>query len=314
MGYYIGIDGGGTKTMFAIMDEEGKMLGTHLLGTADHKQIGAEGVVQLLKDGIEEICKYAEGENTEVLCSCFGMPCYGESPENDTKITAMIAEQLPQYHINVINDCEVGWAASLLLEPGINMVAGTGSIAFGKNAKGETGRSGGWSEWFSDEGSGRWLGMKCIQIFSKESDGRLERGALHGLIRAHFGISVDEEVIDIFEAEYLPSRSKLASLQRILLEAAKQGDQAAIAAYEEAVEELYQITIAVYNKLFHGDTCTISYSGGIFNIEEFVKIPFCKRIEAAGIKLTTPQTAPHIGAAIWAYDKVNGCRPQVTNI
>lgn len=192
MKYYIGIDGGGTKTVFALMDGLGHLLGTYQSGSAFYKQIGVQGLLELLKTGITEVCKYAGEENVDIASTCFGMPAYGESPKNDQKIVETIQNFLPEYHIHVVNDCEVGWAASLMLEPGINIVAGTGSIAFGKNEKGETARCGGWSEWFSDEGSGRWLGMKCIQIFSKEADGRLPKGALYDLVREHFSVTYDE--------------------------------------------------------------------------------------------------------------------------
>ena len=115
----------------------------------------------------------------------------------------------------------MGWAGSLLCNPGINIVAGTGSIAFGKNAKGETARCGGWSEWFSDEGSGYWLGMKCVQMFSRQSDGRDERGPLYNIFKNQLKLTADEDIIDLFEKEYLHSVCLLSRyLQRTTLTSA----------------------------------------------------------------------------------------------
>ena len=85
-----------------------------------------------------------------------------------------------------MNDSVVGWAGSLGLSSGINLVAGTGSIAYGRNDAGEEARAGGWDERFSDEGSCYWLGMKSLELFSKESDGRAEKA----LFWRFFGIDL----------------------------------------------------------------------------------------------------------------------------
>lgn len=309
MKYYIGIDGGGTKTIFSILNENGYLLGTHKMGSASYKQIGEKELILLLKEGIQKVCGLVKVENADIVTICFGMPGFGESPVHDEEIVLNIKEELSEYQILVVNDCEVGWAGSLLLQPGINIVAGTGSIAFGKNAGGKSGRCGGWSEWFSDEGSGRWLGIQCMQIFSKEADGRLEKGALYELLRRHFDITYDEEVIDLFEKEYLCKRDQIAFLQKVLSQAAKSGDKNAIMAYESAAEELFLIVKGLKNRLFQGEDCLVSYSGGIFQNKELLLEPFAKKIKEEGMKLVKPQAEPYIGAALLAYRFANGKNP-----
>ena len=71
--------------------------------------------------------------------------------------------------MKIVNDSVVGWAGSLGLSSGINLVAGTGSIAYGRNDAGEEARAGGWDERFSDEGSCYWLGMKSLELFQKKA-------------------------------------------------------------------------------------------------------------------------------------------------
>jgi len=82
-----------------------------------------------------------------------GIPCYGESEDGDIELEKEIQTAFPGIPVYITNDVEVGWAGSLGLTPGVNVVAGTGSIAFGKDESGKTARCGGWSEFFSDEGS-----------------------------------------------------------------------------------------------------------------------------------------------------------------
>ena len=300
MKYYIGIDGGGSKTIFAISGEDGNVLGTVKAGSAFYKQIGEEGVIELLKNGVKEVCTFAEGEETEIASVCFGMPAWGESPVNDKVIEEKILSTFPKWNIHIVNDCEVGWAGSLLAEPGINIVAGTGSIAFGKNEAGETARCGGWSEWFSDEGAGYWLGMKCVQLFSRQSDGRDERGPLYDIVKSALKLSDDMEIVDLFETEYLHKRDNIASLQKLLLQAANEGDVYAIEAYVQAAKELYDIVCGVKKKIFADKDCMVSCSGGIFKTGDVIRKPFVKLLEADGMELTESKAEPYVGAVLLA--------------
>lgn len=300
MKYYIGIDGGGSKTIFAISGEDGKILGTVMAGSAFYKQIGEEGVIELLKNGVKEVCAFAEGENTNIASVCFGMPAWGESPANDKVIEQKILSTFPEWNIHIVNDCEVGWAGSLLAKPGINIVAGTGSIAFGKNEDGETARSGGWSEWFGDEGSGYWLGMKCVQLFTRQADCRDEKGPLYRIVRESLKLSDDMEIVDLFESEYLHQRDRIASLQKLLLLAANEGDVYAVEAYAQAARELYDIVCGVKNQIFAGKSCTVSCSGGIFKVGDLIRRPFIELLEADDMELTDAKAEPYVGAVLLA--------------
>lgn len=300
MKYYIGIDGGGSKTIFAISGEDGKILGTVMAGSAFYKQIGEEGVIELLKNGVKEVCAFAEGENTNIASVCFGMPAWGESPANDKVIEQKILSTFPEWNIHIVNDCEVGWAGSLLAKPGINIVAGTGSIAFGKNEDGKTARSGGWSEWFGDEGSGYWLGMKCVQLFTRQADCRDEKGPLYRIVRESLKLSDDMEIVDLFESEYLHQRDRIASLQKLLLLAANEGDVYAVEAYAQAARELYDIVCGVKNQIFAGKSCTVSCSGGIFKVGDLIRRPFIELLEADDMELTDAKAEPYVGAVLLA--------------
>ncbi len=300
MKYYIGIDGGGTKTIFAIAGEDGTILGTVKAGSAFYKQIGEEGLLELLRTGISEVCKFAEGEDTKIASVCFGMPGWGESPVNDQMMKEKILGTFSEWNFHIVNDSEVGWAGSLEAQPGINIVCGTGSIGFGKNEDGVTARCGGWSEWFSDEGSGYWLGMKCVQLFTRQLDGRDERGPLYEIVRKELKLSADEEIIDLFEQNYLHKRDKVASLQKLLLEAAKAGDCCAIGAYEQAAKELFDIVRSIKRKIFAGKDCMVSYSGGIFKTGDVIRKPFEKLLMSEGMTLTESKAEPYAGAVLLA--------------
>ena len=186
------------------------------------------------------------------------------------------------------------------LEEGINLVAGTGSIAYGQNKFGTEARAGGWDDGFSDEGSCYWLGKKALELFSKESDGRVKKGKLLEIFRYNFNLKNDFDLIDIFDEVYKNNRTKTAELQKLLLQAAMQGDEEAIRLYEAAAEELALIIGAVYRKLeFSGDTI-VSYSGGLFHAGGFILKPLVRKLEENGICLCPPKYSPVQGAALLA--------------
>ncbi|MCL2486900.1 MAG: ATPase, partial [Oscillospiraceae bacterium] len=172
MAYYIGVDGGGTKTLFALAGEDMEIIATHTCAGGSYKDKGVAAVVDMLHGGVLRLLSESSVVPSiaigDIAGICFGLPCFGESAEGDRLLSAELTKRFWGTPIAVVNDSEVGWAGSLGMNPGVNIVAGTGSIAFGRDASGRTARCGGWSEFFSDEGSCYWLGRKTMGLFSKQ--------------------------------------------------------------------------------------------------------------------------------------------------
>ncbi len=298
--YWIGIDGGGTKTELMVSDEYGHILGCRRVGSTSYKHIGKSECMKILKESLDAIAKEIGWSDDSSVCTCCALPNFGESRTMDHFFKETVDEVLKNYHVHLVNDCEVGWAGSLGMEPGINLVAGTGAIVFGKDDMGNTARAGGWSDFFSDEGSCYWLGKRTMELFSKESDGRANRGALLDLMRNYFDLTDDFDMIDIFERDYQNNRTNVASLQKILLEAAKSGDVEAVGLYREAADELAKSVLAVYRHLKWNKTCNVSYSGGLFHAGDYVLKPLRKALEIYDINLKKPLYSPAKGALLMA--------------
>lgn len=198
------------------------------------------------------------------------------------------------------NDVEMAWMASLGGESGIHVVAGTGSIAYGRNVKGDYARSGGWPEFFGDEGSCYWLGKKTMEIFSKQSDGRLPKGPLHPMMLEHFHLKQDKDFMHTAE-ELVPHRDKVAALQIILGRAAAAGDCYAAAAYNNAAEELALLVSAIQNDLILNPPFPVSYSGGLFRAGDLILPYFQECIGRLGGDLQPPLLEPMYGGLILAY-------------
>ena len=301
MKYYIGVDGGGTKTAICMAGEDSSVLYNTIAGSASWREHGVERVVDNIRN---EIHNFPIEKNGIIAGIALGLPLVGESTEGDHKLENALSNAFPGIPVYLTNDVEVGWAGSLNLTPGINIVAGTGSIAFGKNESGETARCGGWSEFFSDEGSCYWIGRKVLELFSKQSDGRIPKDELYHIVKKEFDIDNDYDAIDLIHNKYMIKRENLASLQLLAKEAALAGAQSALDLYNEAVDELCLLITAVRDRLqFEKHPFLVSYSGGLFKSGNLVFPRFFAGIEAAGGKTVTPKFEPVYGALLLAFEK-----------
>lgn len=300
--YYIGIDGGGSKTNFLCFNSAGKECGSASTIGTYCAQDGIDTVLARLKDGISQCLPE---ETTDVLIG-FGMPAYGESRELDTLAAQKIRDACSPMNVYIDNDSAIGWAGSLAMKPGISVVAGTGSIAYGRDASGKTERCGGWHEFFSDEGSGYWLGRQLLQLFSQQGDGRLPKTALYDLVRRELELQEDFDIIAFVNARYVHSRKDTAALQKILLEAARKGDPYALSCYDRAAEELARLIITVMNKLNfpEGEKISVSYQGGLFSIPDLIRNPVAQKVRSAAfpreIDFCQPMLDPCRGAVLMA--------------
>lgn len=307
MKWFIGVDGGGTKTAFAASTADGAPVATLVRSSCSYQSVGTQAAVSVVTDGITELLASLGIGLEDCAGCCVGMPCFGENAEMDEVITRMLCTALAPAPVHIVNDVEVGWAGALECREGIHIVAGTGSIAFGCCGDGRTARCGGWTEFFGDEGSCYWIGREAMSLFSKEADGRMPRGALYGLIRREFGITKDYDFIEVVLRDILPGREAVAGFQRYALQAARSGDAAAMALYGAAARELALMVGAIKGKLdMDGGKIDVSYSGGLFHAGELILAPFQREVEALGCTLHPPGRPALEGALILAIKTFNG--------
>ena len=300
---YLGIDGGGSKTAYLLEDASGNKLASLTGEGISWREGGVTCVLSRLKDAFRQLLK---GYETVGLFLCAGVPCYGENETMDAAISAGLAELLPGSRQLLVNDAVISWAGALKAKPGVSVVAGTGSLAYGRNAEGMEARCGGWSEHFSDEGSGYWLGLQAVNLYTRQADGRVPQGALLRLFQETLGVWKNEDFLIKIETEYLPSRKKVASLQRLLLEAARQGDASAIRLYELAAHELADMALAAARKLGLPEGFSVSCTGGLLNAGKRLTIPFEEAVRAGGGVYVPASATPVEGAVLLARESSMG--------
>ena len=177
MHMFLGVDGGGTKTAFCLIDQNGASSPDTEQASCYFISVGLDAAEQALAEGVATVCREAGIKQAAIEHAFFGLPAFGEVSSALPRLRAMPGKALGHDRYHVDNDMVCGWAGSLGAIDGINVIAGTGSMTYGENA-GRGVRCGGWGELFGDEGSAHWIGIAGLNAFSRMSDGRAERGPL----------------------------------------------------------------------------------------------------------------------------------------
>jgi N-acetylglucosamine kinase-like BadF-type ATPase len=312
MARYLGVDGGGSKTAFALVDDTGHVLArataptSYYFNTSAHPASPAHDafdvVERVLAQGVTDICGQAGIETSDIHAAFFGIPGYGEASGDIEQLDAVPGRVLGHDRYSCDNDMVCGWAGSLAGEDGINVISGTGSMTYGER-QGTGHRVGGWGELFGDEGSAYWVAAHGLNAFSRMSDGRLARGPLYELMRARLQISSDLDVVSLVIEKWGGNRTSIAALATTVCEAARQDDETSASILAAGADELATLieTTRVLVGFADDEPVPVSYSGGMFSDEGFLTL-FRAALQRLPAKfdLHTPLLDPAVGAAIYA--------------
>jgi N-acetylglucosamine kinase-like BadF-type ATPase len=300
---FLGVDGGGTKTGFALIDRTGRVLARHEESSAYYHEVGIAGAAAMLERGCEAVLDAARVQAGAIDFAFFGLPAYGEDSTLQPVLDALPARFMQSQRYRCDNDMVCSWAGSLGCADGISVIAGTGSMAYGEFA-GRSARAGGWGELFSDEGSAYWVARAGLALFSRMSDGRSPRGPLYQLVRERHALDFDLDICRVVYGDLNGQRSSIAQLARLVSDAAHAGDEQARAIFTAAAGELAAMVDAVRASLgVPADAqLRVSYTGGLFSGGNLLLTPFTEALAArdGSYLLAAPRFTPAIGAALYA--------------
>jgi len=300
--YFLGIDGGGTKTEFVGIDGEGHVIARAVTGTTYHLEVGLDEAVRRLGAGIGEVCGTLGIDETQLDFAFFGLPAFGEDSKVDPQLEAACNALLGHDRFACGNDMVCGWAGSLGCEDGINIVAGTGSIGYGEY-RGRGARTGGWGEVFGDEGSAHWIAIEGLRLFSRMSDGRAPRGPLHALFVDALSLENDLELCERIMGRHGMARGEIAGLANLVSKAAEDGDAGARTILAAAAGELVALATALRTRLGFPETVRvpISWSGGVLAQQRLVQKDFVESLDRTDLFApAAPRYQPGHGAALYA--------------
>ncbi|MET7321052.1 BadF/BadG/BcrA/BcrD ATPase family protein [Streptomyces sp. NPDC005549] len=299
---FLGVDGGGTKTAFCLVDRSGQVVARAQAASSYYFSHGIELVERVLTEGVDAVCAAAGLTPAGIEYAFFGLPGYGEAARDLPVLDATPRAVLGHDRYACDNDMVCGWAGSLGAADGINVISGTGSMTYGERL-GRGVRVGGWSETFGDEGSAYWIAVRGLNAFSRMSDGRLPEGPLAAVFRSGLGLESDLDVIDVVHNRWQGDRGRIAALSRSVAEAAASGDETAAAILAEAGRELALLVDVTRERLGFGpdETVPVSYSGGTFGAAPVLEA-FTAGLKSrfAGYELRHPRYEPVVGAALYA--------------
>lgn len=300
---YLGVDGGGTKTRFLLVDADARPLAQAELGTTWYPQVGLDGAAAVLEAGVAQVLTAAGIATEQLAMAFFGLPGHGENAAVAAQLDALPAAILGHHRYRCDNDMICGWAGSLACRDGINLIAGTGAMGYGQRL-GHGARSGGWGDLLGDEGSAYWIALRGLNAYTRMSDGRLPPGPLHAIVKRALQLTRDLDLCARIYGEDTRSRTEIARFSVLVSEAAQAGDAQAQQIYRDAGRELAQLAIALRAALgfADGEPVPVSYSGGAFHAGEWLLAPLREALAQAdaGFELRPPLHAPDMGAALYA--------------
>ena len=242
---FLGIDGGGSKTACLVGDES-SVLGSGSASGSNPVRLGEGKARDALVSAIRQACEVAGVAPAQIRRTCVGL-AGAARPEISTLVQQMIAEVVSG-EIEIVGDMVIALEAAFGVGPGVIVIAGTGSIAYGRNGKGQTARAGGWGHAVSDEGSGHWIGRAALSAALRASDESGEQGsALLTQIMKLWRAESRTQVVLAANASPAPD---FAALLPAVLAAADSGDAGARKVLVRAGTELSDLAGIVIRRLF----------------------------------------------------------------
>ena len=297
----IGIDAGGTRTTCLLADAStGAVLAEARGPGANLQSHGAEAVRAVLDGLISRVL--AGAPDPAVIC--LGMAGV-DRPVDVTAVRDLMAHRLPGARCVVVSDALIALEAGLPGEAGVVIIAGTGSIAYGRNRDARAARAGGWGYVLGDEGSGYWLGRHALRAVVRASDGRGPETALTTRVLEHYGATRAQDLIRQIAGSANPSA--IAELARVVAIAAEAGDPVAHLLVKSAAQELAGAAVAVVQRLALPEPTVLLAGGtllGVDLLQRAVVADLARRWPSATpVRLAVE---PALGAVRFACDELAG--------
>ncbi len=304
-GLVLGIDGGQTSTTAAVCDLGGRLVGLGRSGPANHVwEPGGRGRARrAVRTSISRAFR-AAGLRRRVFDAAF----LGMTGANG-RTEAVVRDCVGARRLRLANDKVNALAAVTAGRPGIVVIAGTGTIAYGENARGQTADASGWGYLLGDEGGGFWIARRAIAAACRAHDGRGPRTALTEMLLAAAAASDMWGLHGLIYSHRL-SRADIAGLAAAVPEAARAGDREARGILRAAGAELGLSASAVARRLnMHRRAATIGMVGGIFRMSGEVRARFRQRVRRSipEAVFASPLFAPVMGSVLLAL-KLAGVR------
>jgi N-acetylglucosamine kinase-like BadF-type ATPase len=299
----VGVDGGGTKTRAVVMDGDRIVRGEGLAGASNPLRVGVHTAVAAIREAVDKACDAASASRAEIMAAQVGLA--GARREDlRASVRKALTQSLGIHRIEIVTDADIALYGATAGEPGVVVIAGTGSIGCGLNRRKVHACMGGWGPLAGDEGSGSWIARRALQGIAHAADGR---GAETSLVRAACDYFHVAKPYDLLLALYAPSmtHSRIAGFSRHVVEEAKKRDMVARRIIVAAGTELGEMAAALIRRLqMQRDHFSLVTVGGVFAAGALVLNPMKREVSkvAPHARFSLPLMEPAVAAAHMAHE------------
>lgn len=270
--FFLGIDGGGSKTRCIVGDEDSE-LGSGISGSSKVQRVGEACARDSLSAAIHEACAQAGVSPRKIIRTCAGIT--GAARPEIAGLMQDLLISIVGGEIEIVGDVEVAFEDAFGGGPGVIVIAGTGSIAYGRGASGETARAGGWGYPVSDQGSGYWIGVEAVAAALRAKDRGEDPAFLKEVIRK-LGAKDFDDLIVRMNTHPAPD---FATLFPLVLSAGEGGDAMTAEVLRGAGKELARLAESVIVRLFSKRPASVATHGGVFLNGTMVKKVFEQELQ-----------------------------------
>jgi N-acetylglucosamine kinase-like BadF-type ATPase len=301
----LGVDGGGSKTRAVVADAGGAVLGVGLAGPSNPLRVGVGEAVEAVRAAADRACAEAGVRRIELAAAEVGLAGVRRADIRDRMRAALSG--LGIRRVEVVTDADIALYGATEGKPGLVIIAGTGSVCCGVNARGRSACAGGWGPAVGDEGSGSWIARRGLQAVAWATDGRGRKTSLTEAACEYFNVASPG---DLSTAVYAPNvtNARIAGFGSRVVEAARGRDRAARAIVDEAGRELARAAVAVIHQLRMGrERFRVAYVGGVFAAGNMILEPLGEGVRGAAPRafITPPVLAPAEAAARMAGEQLH---------
>ncbi len=295
MNHFIGIDGGGTKTVGLLADSAGHIHARAESGPSNYHIVGEAQTKRVLEAVIARLLAQANVTLDDGIGFCLGMAGLGRPA--DREVIGRICDEIgvPQNRV-LTHDAQIALVGGAGKLDGVIVISGTGSIVYGVNAEGREARAGGWGHLLGDEGSGYDIALRGLKAIARAADGRGTPTQLTDLMLNEIGLSQPSDLIRWVHAA---GKDQVAELAKLVFAGADAADAVSRQIIDSATEELVLAARVVIDKLGFDQPFDVILSGGILTHQPLLVCILSERLQAIA-----PNACVHFARHEAAYGAV----------
>ncbi|MEO8216525.1 MAG: BadF/BadG/BcrA/BcrD ATPase family protein [Acidobacteriota bacterium] len=308
--YFVGLDGGGSKTSAVLVNDRFEELGHGLSGPSNYLRVGIAEATDSVATAVEQALRTSGLAPDQVKFTYCGI-AGSDHPRHRERLVEALRHLFPRNNFTVDSDASIALTAGVGFGPGVVVIAGTGSVAFGRNETNDHARAGGWGPTLGDEGSAYTIGRRGLSAVARSFDGRGPKTIITDVLCNRYRIC-DPQDLPWFIYSPTTHASDIAVHCRTVIEAAEKGDPIAVEILREEGSELGLTVVAVGRRLHMlEDGFPVAYVGGVFRAGALIIDPLMEilREHCPSATLVPAPEEPAMGAARMAAMGAVNARP-----